>query len=137
MTFVVESEKDLVDKVWFKIKGDIKPGIVFGLQGDLGVGKTTLVKGIAKKLGIKEEVTSPTFVIKKDYSGEFRHIDLYRFEKISKADLEEVKEWLDNKLGPTFVEWPERICEVLKAIDIQITLRHLGDNKREVELNGT
>jgi len=134
MIFVVENENELIDKVWQEIGNDIAPGKIFGLQGDLGAGKTTLVKGIAKKLGLKEEITSPTYLIEKDYSNGLRHIDLYRFEKPSKIDKNEAMEWLDNKTGPTFIEWPEKIPEVSKQLDIKVILKNLGENKREVEI---
>jgi len=56
-----------------------KKAMVFGLQGDLGSGKTTFVQGFARGLGIKEKILSPTFVILKSY-GSFFHIDCYRIE---------------------------------------------------------
>jgi tRNA threonylcarbamoyladenosine biosynthesis protein TsaE len=87
-----------------------QPGLVIGLSGDLGAGKTQLVKGIARGLGITERVHSPTFTLLNVYSGgrlPLYHIDLYRLEteeQILSAGLEEYL----NPQGVTVIEWVER-----------------------------
>ena len=112
---------------------------IIPLSGDLGAGKTTFVKSIAQHLDIKEEVTSPTFVIQKEYEipghslfKKLIHIDAYRLE--SKSELEYLK-WIDNINTPEnliFIEWPEQV----EGIDLpqaqQITLTILENEAREI-----
>jgi tRNA threonylcarbamoyladenosine biosynthesis protein TsaE len=88
----------------------VQPGRVIGLCGDLGAGKTQLVKGLARGLGIKERVHSPTFALVNVYSGgrlTLFHLDLYRLdlpEQIVAAGLEEYL----RPTGVTVIEWAER-----------------------------
>src|SRR5262245_51880965 len=89
----------------------VQTGWVIGLSGDLGAGKTQLVKGIARGLGIQARVSSPTFALVHEYSGGrmlLAHLDLYRLdtpEQIRRAGLEE---YLWRPPGLTVVEWIER-----------------------------
>jgi len=78
------------------------------LQGELGAGKTILVKGIAKGLGISVPVVSPTFIIIRSYNGRLtlNHIDLYRLNSIEGLGIEE---YLDDDSSITVVEWGERL----------------------------
>lgn len=142
MMFVADSEKELVNYVWDKLKGKLKPGFVCGLKGELGSGKTTLVKGMAKNLGLKGPITSPTFNVRKTYpiksgklAGSFlQHIDLYRFQKPSKIDLFEIAEWLKDNQAVSFIEWPENIPSYKKYLSALIVLKDKGKTKREVKL---
>ena len=90
------------------------PGMVIGLCGDLGAGKTQLVKGLARGLGITERVRSPTFALVNIYAGgrlPLFHLDLYRLdtrEQIVAAGLEEYL----NPAGVTVIEWAERWLDV-------------------------
>ena len=98
------------------LAGLLQPGMVIALVGDLGAGKTTLVKGIASGLlNIDErEVTSPTFTIVQEYSGAMPlyHIDAYRLDSV--LDLEAVgfDDCIDGN-GVTVIEWADRITEAL------------------------
>lgn len=136
MNFIVESELELGEKIFAAVKNHLRPGFKCGLSGDLGVGKTTLVKYIAKKLGIKDEVTSPTFTLQKIYklNGNYlQHIDLYRLSPNS-LDLSEIKEWLDDTRAITFVEWPENLKLPRDTFDAFIRIKTVGPTKREVNL---
>ena len=91
------------------------PGLVLALSGDLGAGKTQLVKGIAKGLGITETVTSPTFTILQSYETgrlPLHHLDVYRIE--DEEEMEEVGLWecMDTK-SVTVIEWAGRIADLL------------------------
>lgn len=110
--------------------------IVVGLEGDLGAGKTTFFQGVAKSLGVTDHVTSPTFVIQKTYplSGQqFKqliHIDAYRLK--SAHELEALG-WDAAVRDPTnlvFIEWPERVREVLPPNLRTLKLRFIDEQTR-------
>jgi tRNA threonylcarbamoyladenosine biosynthesis protein TsaE len=98
-----------------------KRSVFVALEGDLGTGKTTLMKGIAKGLKIKEEITSPTFLIYKKYQGvkDLYHFDAYR---ISNKDLPLLKfdEILKEKNIVIAVEWAENITVPIKRITVKL-----------------
>ena len=87
------------------------PGLVIGLCGDLGAGKTELVKGLARGLGSQARVHSPTFALIHEYTDgrlPLFHIDLYRLETVAQVIGAGLEEYLYNPPGVTVVEWPER-----------------------------
>jgi tRNA threonylcarbamoyladenosine biosynthesis protein TsaE len=89
-----------------------KPGWLLGLSGDLGAGKTQLVKGLARGLGIPARVHSPTFTLVNVYSGgrlQLYHLDLYRLEKREEILGAGLEEYLNPKDGVTVIEWAERL----------------------------
>lgn len=95
-----------------------QPGDILALHGELGAGKTQLVKGLAKGLGFRGEVTSPTFTLIHEYRGgrlPVYHLDLYRLETVQDALRLGVEEYLPTSDGVTVIEWPERIEELLPA----------------------
>lgn len=116
----------------------LKPGDIIGLVGDLGSGKTTLVKGIAVGLKVsdKEEVTSPTFVLIKEYKGRIPlfHFDLYRLEKIEDISLLGVEEYLFDE-GACVIEWAERMKMLLPEY-CEIRIKIKGENTREFSFLG-
>jgi tRNA threonylcarbamoyladenosine biosynthesis protein TsaE len=83
----------------------LKTGDLLFLSGDLGAGKTTLTKGIAKSLAINQEITSPTFQLKKSYQGRclLNHLDLYRLQNEAELDILEPEEL--TEIGITVIEW--------------------------------
>ena len=91
-----------------------RPGWVIGLEGDLGAGKTHLVKGIARGLGITEPITSPTFALAQHYpqgTPQLVHLDLYRLEQPASADELFLQEEEEARAAGALmaVEWPERL----------------------------
>lgn len=117
----------------------VVPGDLLFLSGDLGAGKTTLVKGIAKGMGIGATVTSPTFQLIKTYYGKYRlnHLDLYRVNDVSETEILEPEELVAD--GVTVIEWGLFLKDSLfdeyleikidygEAIDIRkVTLRPVG-----------
>jgi tRNA threonylcarbamoyladenosine biosynthesis protein TsaE len=116
---------------------ELGPGDFVGLQGPLGAGKTCLVQGIARGLGVAPEVpvTSPTFVLVGEYPGRLplRHADFYRVE--SKRRLEDAgfDDLLDGR-GVVVVEWPERFPEVLPKEGLEVSIAIRSESERGIRL---
>ena len=113
--------------------------VVF-LDGDLGTGKTTLVKEIIFALGVKEKVKSPTFTIIEPYelnNENIYHVDLYRIIDPSELEIIGLREYLNESNAIIFIEWPEKSYGYLKKFDLKISLKHLSENERKcrIELN--
>jgi tRNA threonylcarbamoyladenosine biosynthesis protein TsaE len=90
-------------------------GEIYALHGDLGAGKTQIVKGFARGLGYLGDVTSPTFTLLHEYQGgrlPLFHLDLYRLTGIEEAQRSGLDEYLPSE-GITVIEWPERIADSL------------------------
>ncbi len=114
----------------------LKPGDVITLEGDLGAGKTTFTKGLAKGLHIKRVVKSPTFTIIREYKGRLPlyHMDVYRLED-SDEDLG-FDEYFEGE-GVTVVEWAHLIEDFLPDDRLAITIRRLSDEERELTIEPT
>lgn len=111
-------------------------GTVICFCGDLGAGKTTLVRGLAKGLNIADVVQSPTFNIMKVYLKGDRpliHIDAYRLADVN-IDIG-LDEYIGYESGITVIEWPEYIKELIPSKAIEIKISHLGNDKRKIEID--
>lgn len=119
------------------LAGILEPGTVIALVGDLGAGKTTLVKGIASGLlGIDErEVTSPTFTIVQEYSGPvpLYHIDAYRLDGAHDLEAVGFDDCIDGS-GATVIEWADRIREALPEGTIVVTIEQPDEKHRSFRL---
>jgi tRNA threonylcarbamoyladenosine biosynthesis protein TsaE len=110
----------------------VKPGRVLHLSGDLGTGKTTLVRGLLRALGVSGAVKSPTYTWVEPYT--LSSLDLYHFDFYRFADK---TEWLSSGLREYFgpeafciVEWPEKVGDLLPPPDLRIELSHDGESRR-------
>lgn len=113
----------------------LRPGDVVLLRGELGAGKTTLVRAVARALGVRGPITSPTFTVAQRYPGRVpvAHMDAYR---IADADAEEL-EMLADALGGgavAFVEWPDAVAEALPPARVAVEMAHAGGDRRLVRL---
>lgn len=113
---------------------NLRPGDVLCLNGDLGAGKTTLTKSIAKGLGINDYVTSPTFTIVNEYYGktDLYHIDTYRLDDKVDVDYLGFDEYFYSD-GVTIVEWAEKIRDALPEEYMEINIKS-HDNKRDLDI---
>ncbi|OGB90128.1 tRNA (adenosine(37)-N6)-threonylcarbamoyltransferase complex ATPase subunit type 1 TsaE [candidate division WOR-1 bacterium RIFCSPHIGHO2_01_FULL_53_15] len=119
-----------------KIGAVLKPNDVIALTGQLGAGKTTLIQGIAEGIGVKDYVTSPTFIIINEYAGRlpFYHIDLYRLDEgLEIADLG-IEEYF-NRGGVCVIEWAEKLGELLPQAAAKIEIEWISENEREICLS--
>ena len=118
-----------------KIAELAKAGSVFCLTGDLGAGKTTLVRGIAKALKIKSVVQSPTFNIMKIYFDGVKpliHIDAYRLADVN-TDIG-LDEYIGYETGLTVIEWPDFIKDLRPKNAITVNIINLGDSQRKITI---
>ncbi|MEO0141767.1 MAG: tRNA (adenosine(37)-N6)-threonylcarbamoyltransferase complex ATPase subunit type 1 TsaE [candidate division WOR-3 bacterium] len=129
-TFITRSARQTVE-LGKKIARLMKPDYKIYLYGELGSGKTTLIKGICRGLNVKEEITSPSFVVATEYRGRLpiAHIDLYR---LGPAELETlpVEEYF-VKGGITIIEWADRL-PAIKNKGLRIFIKMKGKNIREI-----
>ncbi|HLR74145.1 MAG TPA: tRNA (adenosine(37)-N6)-threonylcarbamoyltransferase complex ATPase subunit type 1 TsaE, partial [Virgibacillus sp.] len=107
----------------------LNPGDVITLEGELGVGKTIFAKGIARGLGVKQAVTSPTFTIVKEYEGELPlyHMDAYRLEH-SDEDIGFDEYFYGN--GISVVEWAQFIEDYLPNHTLNVHIQYVDDDTR-------
>jgi len=109
------------------------------LTGDLGAGKTTLVKGIADSFNAAEqhEVTSPTFTLIHEYRGPkvtVYHIDLYRIETERELETLGIDELLRDPNALVLIEWGEKFVRFQRERDVEIALERVGDTERKITL---
>jgi tRNA threonylcarbamoyladenosine biosynthesis protein TsaE len=117
--------------------GILRAGDVVVLTGDLGAGKTTFAKGIARALGIQEPVTSPTFTIVQEYDGGLpvAHVDVYRLERVQELHDLGFEELLDGRV--VLIEWGERVAPALPRERVDVTLEPGPDeDARIIEIVG-
>lgn len=116
----------------------LRDGDVVLVRGELGSGKTTFVRGAARALGVSDPVTSPSFSIGHRYRAPqmmVSHLDLYRLVGLE----DETPGLLADYLGPgriAFVEWPKDAEDELARARLRVTLRHVGGDRRRVEIAG-
>jgi len=119
-----------------ELAAELDPGDIVLIRGELGSGKTTLVRGAARALGVSDAVTSPTFSIGHRYRAEgltVSHLDLYRLAGLELED----PDLLGDYLGPgriAFVEWPESGAAELQGARMLVTLSHGGGDRRVLEV---
>jgi tRNA threonylcarbamoyladenosine biosynthesis protein TsaE len=108
------------------------------LRGDLGAGKTTLIKGIAEgfRAESQENVTSPTFTLVHEYCGpgvNVYHVDLYRVDTRRELDTLGLDDLFDDN-SVILIEWGEKFTRFLRECDVEITIERLGENDRKIKI---
>ncbi len=131
MEKVITSEQAMID-YGTEIAKDLTGGDIVLLHGDLGAGKTTITKGIAKGLGIEDEMVSPTFTLMNVYAdGKLVHIDTYRLEDEEQLIEIGVEDYLARPETITIIEWPEKIDGLLKGKKVvNVMIEHVDEGRK-------
>jgi len=120
-----------------RIAARLRPGDVVLLSGEMGTGKTTLVRGACRALGIPGPVTSPTFTIGQQYGGgrlPVSHLDLYRLQTLEGEDPALLDDYLRPE-GVAFVEWPAAGSGRIDRPALEVRLAHAGEERRRIEVD--
>jgi tRNA threonylcarbamoyladenosine biosynthesis protein TsaE len=134
-TFVVDSGSSRETKAWGRrLASILQGGELLALEGDLGVGKTCFIKGVARGLSMREEqILSPTFTMIQEHSGRLPlyHIDLYRLETVGLDDMG-LREYLFSE-AIAAVEWFERLRDAGEINRLAIRIAYASANRRRIE----
>ena len=136
MKFITHSPEE-TEKIGEALAKSLQPGTVLAYRGDLGAGKTAFTRGLARGLGCKETVTSPTYTIVNEYLGgrlPLFHFDMYRLA--SSDDLWDIgwEDYLERE-GVCAVEWSENVADAMENA-VTVTIEKLGENTRQITIEG-
>ena len=109
----------------------LKSGDIVLLDGEMGAGKTVFAKGVAKGLGIEEEVTSPTYAYMNEYDGVLFHYDCYRIESVEQAERLGLADYFDMG-GICLIEWSQNIAPLLPKGCKRVRIQKRGENIRSI-----
>jgi tRNA threonylcarbamoyladenosine biosynthesis protein TsaE len=131
---VESSSAEETEAVGARIAAALEPGDLVTVSGELGTGKTTLVRGACRALGVDDPITSPTYTIGHRYRGrvDVSHLDLFRFAGVSAAEWGDLEPYFDGAV--CFVEWPEAGEAVLPPARFAVSLEHAGDGHRRIRV---
>lgn len=137
MVELESSSPEETERIGAAVARELEPGDVVAVSGELGTGKSTLVRGAARALGIDGPVTSPSYTIGHRYPGDpdVSHLDLYRFESMSNAEWGDVERYFEDAV--VFVEWPEAGEGFLPPARVHVRLRHHEGGHRLISLEST
>lgn len=137
MKYITRSVKETKELAKELVKS-LKAGQVIGLSGDLGAGKTAFTQGIAKALGVKSIVNSPTFVLMKVYEARHKaiktlvHIDAYRLDEGSNLEALGIEEYMADPQTLVVVEWVEKIKKIMPKGTKYYNFKVLSEDQREI-----
>jgi tRNA threonylcarbamoyladenosine biosynthesis protein TsaE len=120
-----------------RIAARLAPGDLVLLAGEMGTGKTTLVRGACRELGVTDPVTSPTFTIGQRYGGgrmPVSHLDLYRLQTLEGEDPGLLEDYLRPE-GVAFVEWPAAGEGQIDRPALEVRLAHVDEERRRIEVD--
>jgi tRNA threonylcarbamoyladenosine biosynthesis protein TsaE len=118
----------------------LRPGDAVALTGELGAGKTTLVQGAARALGVRDQVVSPTFTLVREYRGSLpiAHVDVYRLERVQDV-IDLGLEELPGPDGVLFVEWGDAVEALLPddRLEVELTMPDVDSEDRALRITGS
>jgi tRNA threonylcarbamoyladenosine biosynthesis protein TsaE len=123
-----------------KLAPELAPPKLVLLRGDLGAGKTTMVKGIAEAFNAasQDDVTSPTFTLMHEYRGpevSVYHVDLYRIETSRELDTLGLDELITDERNVVLIEWGEKFPKLVKERDVEIAIERTGPDNRKFTIH--
>jgi tRNA threonylcarbamoyladenosine biosynthesis protein TsaE len=129
------SSPEETERIAAVLAGELAPGDVVTVAGELGSGKTTFVRGACRALGVAGPVTSPSYTVGHLYHGsvDVSHLDLYRFDGMSDAEWGDLERYFEDTVA--FVEWPEAGARFLPPERAAIRLRPTGERHRLIVLS--
>ncbi len=136
-TYITNSPEE-TEELGFRLAKSLKGGEVVAFRGGLGMGKTCFTRGLARGLGFKGDVTSPTFALINEYIGgrlPLYHFDMYRISGWEDLYSTGFFDYIEQG-GVIAAEWSENIENALPESTVTVTFVRLGDNKREITVNG-
>ena len=139
MKVISHSEKE-TQKLAVNFAKTLKGGETIGLIGDLGAGKTAFVKGLAKGLGIKKAITSPTFVVMKIYPVKHPsikyliHVDAYRVKTARSLTAIGLEDYIKSNDSVVVIEWADLVNEILPKKKILIKFNHIKEKIRNINI---
>lgn len=134
----ITKNPDETKNIGYQLGCHLKHGDVVGLYGELGTGKTTMVKGIARAFGIEErDIVSASFTIIAEYDSEprFNHIDLYRIEKEQELAELGLRDYFRDDFV-SVIEWADKAEKDLPEDIIKVHIKFANENKREIMIEG-
>ena len=120
-----------------RLAAALGPGDVVAVEGELGAGKTTFIRGACRALGVEQPVSSPTFTIGHRYAAPIpvAHLDLYRVRGLGAEEWGDLEPYFDGTIA--FVEWPEHAGAWLPPVRAAVTLAHVDESHRRVTIEPT
>jgi tRNA threonylcarbamoyladenosine biosynthesis protein TsaE len=117
-----------------RLAARLRAGDVVAVKGELGAGKTTLVRGACRELGVRGPVSSPTFTIGHRYEARVpvAHLDLYRLSGLEPEDWGDLEPYFDGTIA--FVEWPEHAGGWLPPVRASVSLEHVDETHRRIRI---
>ena len=131
----ISSSPEQTEELGLKIGQVLEAGAILCLSGDLGTGKTTLTKSVAKALDVEEYVTSPSYTIVNEYEGKLPvyHFDVYRINEIEELYEIGYEEYFFGR-GVTIIEWASMIMELIPEDAIKVEIERLDDMARRFKI---
>ena len=123
------------EAVGARIAEGLGPGDVVVVSGEVGSGKTTLIRGACRALGVEGPIASPTFTIGRRYRGRVpvSHLDLYRLPGLAGEDPALLDDYLTDD-AVSFIEWPALAEPLLGRVAVRVRLHHAGGDRRRIEV---